>query len=215
MRYRTQSRVPMLVFASGFLAVAVAMTGCGGAKLANLWKDPDYPKAPMKHVLVVSITRDPLARRIWEDNMSEALREYSVKTVSSYSLFPSELPDTQQVVEAVRRDGYDGVVVLRRLPTETSTQYVPGYTTTRPVTMMDHWSGAYYTHYEEVYRPGYTETEEVVRHQVDVWSTLDGGRMVWCGSTRNMNPSSIDNVREEVTALIVPELVKTGVIVKP
>jgi hypothetical protein len=196
-------------------ALACLAGGCSSSELANLWKDPEFPKEPIRNVLVVALKQDALKRRLWEDGFADALQKQGVQTTASYRLFPSALPDTQQVVDVVRERGYDGVIVVHKLDTETSTRYVEGYVATRPVTAVSHWSGAYYTYYEDVYRPGYTETERVVRYQVDVWSTLEGGRLVWSGTSRTLNPSSGDQVRTEITGLIVPELSRKRVIPRP
>ena len=76
-----------------------------------------------------------------------------------------------------------------------------------PVDRYNPWTGFYHTYYHEVYAPGYTETERLVRYQIDVWSTEgQGGRLVWSGTTSTIDPSSGREVNREISKLIVPEL---------
>lgn len=190
-------------------------SGCSSSKLVNLWKDPERPRRPLANVLVVTLKRAPVARRLWEDTFKGALDDAGVRATPSYELFPAALPDTQQVADAVRKRGYDGVIVVHRLPSETHVQYVPGYATARPVHMGGRWPGVYHTYYVEVHRPGYREVQKVVRYQVDVWNTDEGGRLVWAGTTETLNPGKRGQVRREITKLIVPELAHKGVIGGP
>jgi hypothetical protein len=198
------------VFAS---LIAAAIAGCGSnAQLVNLWQDQEFTKKPMSSVLVMAMARDPVRRRMWEDSFANELERHGVKATPSYRLFPDALPDTEKVVETVKQEGYDGVIVTKMLPSETRTDYVPGYVTTVPVTRYSRWRSGYVTYYQDVYNPGYVETEKVVRHRTDVWSTDEDGHLVWSGTTEVFDPTSAQSVNEEVTKRIVPELAKQGII---
>src|SRR5690349_19105394 len=63
---RRASLVPALLVALGLSACASSVG------MVNLWKDPDYPKQPMTHVLVVAMKKDAGLRRIWEDGTCSA-----------------------------------------------------------------------------------------------------------------------------------------------
>ena len=194
------------------LGLASSSLGCASAKLVNLWKDPEYPKAPLQNLLVVAVRKEPAKRRLYEDALVAGFRDKGIAATPSYRQFREVLPDTNMMREAVRARGYDGVVVTTKLPTETNTRFVPGYVTTVPVTRHDPWTGYYHTHWARVQHPGYVERERVVRYQVDVWSTEQGGSMVWTGTTESFDPSSTAEVTRHVGSLVVPELVKQGIV---
>jgi len=199
------------------LAIAtLAFAGACAANstLTNLWKDPEYPREPMRNVFVVVVKRDAAVRRIWEDGFTREFEKRGVTATPSYRLFPDAPPDTEQVIRAVRDQGADGVVEVHRLPTQTTDRYVPGYATSVPVYRYNPWTGVYYTHYREIYEPGYVETAQVVRYQVNVWSVETNGGLVWTGTTETVDPSSTQSVNRQVSRLIVPELARKGVIQK-
>lgn len=187
------------------VTLAVTITACAGSELVNLWKDPVYPEKPMTNMLVIALEQDPARRRMWEDRFATQLVKRGVTPTASYRLFEA-LPDTQQVIDAVRDKSFDGVLVTRKLQTQAETRYVPGYTTTEPVTVRSPWSGWYGTYYQDVHHPGYAETDSVVSYETHVWSTKNGGRMVWAGTSQTVNPSSSEEVNREISKLIVPEL---------
>lgn len=198
------------------LVAAIALVILGGcsssAKLVNMWRDPQAPQTPLKSSLVVVMKKDAALRRLWEDGLASELVAHGVQATPSYRLFETDVPDTQQVIDAVRAQGFDGVLVTHKLDTELETNYVPGYVTTQPVTVSNPWTGAYRTYYERVHVPGYTETDQVVRYQTDLWTTQPEGRMIWTGTTESINPTSSDAVNRDLVHTIVPELAKQGFI---
>lgn len=201
-----------LVLGTALGGLLAGSLGCGSSQLVNLWRDPEYPKAPLDNLLVVALRKEPVKRRLYEDALVKSFQDKGIAATPSYREFRDALPDTNQVREAVRARGFDGVVVAAKLSTETNTRYVPGYVTTTPVTRRDPWSGYYYTRWAQVEHPGYVEQERVVRYQVDVWSTDQGGTMVWTGTTESFDPSSSDEVTRNVSNLVVPELLKQGIV---
>ena len=203
-----------LILASSCLAASV-LGGCtGGTQLVEMWKDPTATSAPIQKMLVVAVMRDPLSRRIWEDGFVSQLEKRGVTATPSYDRFPNQAPDTLQLEGLVQERGYDGVLFTHRQGTSTQTTYVPGYTRLEPVWVRSRWSLNYTTYYREVYEPGYTETDKIVRHRVDVWSTRDDWRLVWSGTTESVNPTSSRDVNRQIAKLIVPELLNQGVIAR-
>jgi hypothetical protein len=197
-------------------AAAAILGGCSGSgtQLVNMWRDPTASATPLHRVLVVAVRNDPVKRRIWEDGFVAGLAKHGVEATPSYQLFPNAVPDTDAVVGAVREHNFDGVLVTHRLPTTTQQTYVPGYSRLEPVWVRSRWYGTYHAYWQEVHEPGYVETDQVVRNQVDVWNTADDGRLIWSGTTESINPGSSAEVNSAITKLIVPELLAQGVIAR-
>lgn len=81
-----------------------------------------------------------------------------------------------------------------------------------PATRFDRLSRSYYTVYRQVQDSGYVETDKLVRHEIDVWTTTEGGRMVWSGTGEILDPASGQEIRSEITGLIIPELARQAII---
>lgn len=209
--------------------LSMALSACSSSQLVNMWKDPVHPKAPIDKMFVVGFRTDAARRRFIEDAVVKELTRVGLTAVPSYQAFAAALPDTQQVKDIAKRDGYNGVVVVMPLGTETRETYVPGYVTTAPAPYYGGYGyggygyggyggaygyGGYYAPaYTTVYQPGYVEQDQIVRVRIDVWSSDGSGIMVWSGTTESINPSSTDQLRKEIMQLVVPELRKSGVIV--
>lgn len=190
---------------------AVIFGGCSASQMVNMWKDPVLPKAPIDNVLVIALAKEQANRRLWEDAVVEELQANGARGTQSYDLYPNAAPDTLQVAQAVQEHHYGGVIVMHRLGTRQVARLVPGYVTAAPYWYgshcdYNHWGAYYHPYHAMVYSPGYIVTDREVRYQIDVWTSEDNGRLVWTGTTATINPSSAQQVRYEVSRLLVQEL---------
>lgn len=206
--------IPLQVIILATIALLASVDlGCTSSRLTNIWRDSEFRSPPMSNMLITAAKKDPVNRRLWEDEIAATLSARGVTSVPSYRLFADSLPDADQVGAAVRDKKFDGVLFIRRLPTEISTNYVPGPIKREQVTQYDERTQTYSTFYRDVQQSGYTDSSKVVRHEVSVFSTqVEGGRLIWAGTGEMINPSSKEEVRNEITGLIVPELVRQGII---
>jgi len=199
-----------------FVLVALLVSiisGCTSSRLTNVWKDPELLGPPMTNMLVVAGKNNPVNRRLWEDEIVSALAEHGVSSTPSYRLFPDSIPNPDQVAASVADKKFDGVMFVRRLPTQLSTVDIPGTVTHEKVTQFDQRTQTYSTFYRDVQQPGYTDTNRVVRHEVMVFTPQkETGHLVWSGTGEMINPASRDAVRSEITGLVIPELANQGII---
>ena len=194
------------------LALLVSGAGCAAnSEMADVWKDPTYKSGAAHNVLVVVLRKDPARRRMWEDAFTQDLSARGVTATASYRLFPDAAPDTQAVIAAVQKNGYDAVIANSRLTPETHTTYVPGVIRETPTTVQDYF-GRYQTHWITVQDSGYTETDQVHRFQTDLWTTHDPARMIWSGRFETLEAPSSQAITVAVSKQIMPTLEKQGLV---
>jgi hypothetical protein len=200
------------------LLVVLASTvlgGCSKTNLTNLYKDPDYPSAPLTNVIVVAVERNEDLRRMWEMAIAAEFQAHGILATPSYQIFPTSLPDSQQVRVVIGRDDMNGAVVTHRLAVTQTGDFGGGYDKQTTMARQDYWSGWYHSYYQTVMLGAPPlDKEKKGRYQLDVWSALDGGKFVWTGSTVEIDPTSVEKLREEVAGQLVPELQRAGVIPK-
>lgn len=191
------------------LAIALAASGCaGGSAMTNMWNDTAFTARPVNNVFVVALRKDSVRRRMWEDAFVSELKSRGITATASYTMFP-DVPDTDQVIQAVRDKGFGAVLANERLDPATDTQVIPGYLTKEPVTRYNPWTNTYHTYLHDVMTPDRVETTKIQRFRTDVWSQ---GQLVWSGTlevTEAPNPGVID---ENVRKRIVPELEKINLV---
>jgi hypothetical protein len=206
--------VPTRLLLLVVLASAV-LGGCSKTNLTNLYKDPDYPSQPLDNLLVVAVERNEDLRRMWEQAVAAEFQAHGILATPSYQVFPTSLPDSQQVRVVIGRDNMNGAVVTHRLAVTQTGGFGGGYDKQTTMARQDYWSGWYHSYYQTVMLGAVPpEKEKKGRYQLDVWSARDGGKFVWTGSTVEIDPTSVDKLREEVAGQLVPELQRAGVVPK-
>lgn len=203
-----------MLFAAGelFCCSFVLMAGCASSELVDVWSDSAFHAPALNRILVMSISRNAVQRRIWEDAFSTGLARHDVAATPSYREFPDAAPDTTQVEQIVRSNNYDGVLVIRRLPSETTTQYLQGYMTKEQDMRYDRRRDRFITYYRDIEHGGYVDSQKVDIRTIDVWATKDEGQMIWSATSKTPEPNSAQAIRPEIVNLVMSELTKQGVI---
>jgi hypothetical protein len=194
------------------LSVLAQLGGCASSSLADVWHDPAYQAPQLRTMLVISVRRDATKRRIWEDAFTAELAEHGVAATSSYSLFADAPPDSDQAMATVQANGFEGIMVIRRLPTETSTWHVKGYTTSQQQVRYSRYWQQYRTYYSYIDHPGYTDSQTVDIRSIDVTTTGTEGRLIWSATSRTPDPGSVTGVQKGIASLAIAGLARRGII---
>jgi hypothetical protein len=197
---------------SFFVVLSTIGCGCTSSHLTNVWRDPDFKNGSMKSMLVVAAKLNPLNRHIWEDGLVAQLSAHGVTSVPSYSLFADSIPNPDQVGEPVVTERFDGILFVRSLPKEISVNYELGDVESVPVTGYSKGTRTYYPFYQAVQEPGYTDTSIIVRQELSVFATRPSVILAWTGTGEITNPRTRDAVRGEIIRLIIPELLRQGIL---
>ena len=188
------------------------MAGCASSELVDIWSDSSFQPPSLNKMLVISVIRNSAQRRMWEDAFSTELSKHGVAVTPSYRLFPDAVPDTNQVMSIVQSNNFDGVLVTRRLPPETNTQYVQGYVTNEQNMRYDRRRDRFVTYYQEIDHAGYVDSQKVDIRTIDVWATRNEGQLIWSATSNTPEPNSVQEVRPEIVKLVMSELTQHGII---
>jgi hypothetical protein len=199
--------------AAAALGCAISlMCGCASSRLVDVWHDPSFQATPLEKILVIAVGKDATKRRIWEDAFASELVKQGMAATSSYSLFPVSPPDTNQAKATVESNGFDGILVVLRLPTETNRQYVQGYSTEAQFLRYSTYWQRYITYYQEIDHPGYIDSQTVAIRAIDVTTTGNNGKLVWSAKSRTPDPLSVTDIQRGIAGLVVSELAHQGII---
>lgn len=208
--------------ALGFLMSLVF--GCAPSSLVDKWHDPSYQGPPLAKVLVIAVRKDATKRHMWEDAFADELAKHGAAATSSYALFPDAPPDTNQIIAAVLANGFDGFLVILRLPTERNEKIVQGYTSLERDTRNGPHSRPYYinyygsywqryhTYFREIEHPGYIDSQTVAIRAIDVTTTGSNGRLVWSAMSRTPDPGSVSQAQLGIAGLVMAELAKRRIV---
>ena len=186
--------------------------GCASSRLATTWHTTQYTASPLAAILVISVGKNPVQRRIWEDAFANELAQHGVAATSSHRLFPAAPPDTHQVIAAVHESGFDGILAILRLPTERNKRYNRGYTSIDQDELKGSYWQRYRTYYSETEHPAYIDSQKVDIRAIDVTATANGGQLIWSTMSRTTDPDSVIDVQQVIASLVVSELVRQSII---
>lgn len=184
--------------------------GCISSTLVNKWTNPSFLDAPLQKILVIAVKKDATRRRIWEDAFTGELNRQGVTATSSYQLFPDTPPDTDQVITAVKDKGFDGIIAILILPTETIKEFYPGYTAyvqnARYIPYYESYWQRYRTYYRIIEHPGFIDSQAVDFRAIDVSTTANGIRLIWSATSRTPDPAEVTDVQKGIVHLVLDEL---------
>src|SRR4051794_24831134 len=169
--------------------ILVFVVGCGpSTKIEKTWTDPSFTPGTVnnyKKVLVMGLLKDESTRRIAEDKMVAAFK--NVQAIQSYSYLQPTDTVRNMVEDRLKKDGFDGVVVMRLANVDKSTSYVPGTT----------YGGWYGYRYGGMYgSPGYYQEDKTYYIETNLYS-LDQNKLLWSGTTSSLNPGKVDKALDE------------------
>ena len=180
--------------------IAVLLASCASTQtsVTQLWKAP-IVAAPMRSVIVFGANLDEANRRALEDAYVRALSAHGVDAKPSYALFPGEPPPREQAQEAVKKAGFDGILVSRLRSVREKQTYQPG----------DYgggfWSG-YYGSGWGYWSPGYVQTDELVAYDTTLWDARASDKLDFALTTQTKNPSSDKDSVRSLTKTVVKAL---------
>jgi hypothetical protein len=198
------------------LATAVlALTSCASTELNAQWVNPQAgSRLPVKSVMVMSVSRDATARRVYEDSMVAQLGTRGVKAVQSYKSLPADGPSEQQAIQAALKDaGADAVLISRTISVTNEVRVSPGYVAGPP------WGfgwGGFYGYYHGFWSAAYAIPPSVYTVQNVLVDTrlfdVKDYTVLWSGSSTTVPTGSMQKTIEQFASTISAALARDKVI---
>ena len=156
---------------------------------------------------MIGVGEDDGTRRLFEDTFARALADQGTRAQSSWGVLPqSERLTEEQIRGAIEGGSFDGVLITRLLGVDQSEEYVPPTTHTVPTTYHGYgYYGYYGASYAVVHEPGYFKTNTTFRLETNLYSVATGD-LVWSGQSETLNPESLTEVIDSMTAAVAKKL---------
>jgi hypothetical protein len=201
-----------IVLAARFVLLggaALLLSACASTQFNAQWLNPEAGgRLPVKNVLVIGISRDTTARRVYEDTMVAQLTARGVKAQPSYRSLPDDGPAAQPAIErAVRDAGADAVLISRTVSVTSEVRISPGMVMGPPYGFG--WGG-FYGYYHGMWASAYAIPPSVYTVQNVVVDTrlFDAKDFVvlWSGSSTTTPTTSMQTTIAEFATSLVTAL---------
>lgn len=197
-------------------------SGCASTRFTSEWRANDYAGPAFRKLLVVGVSRDPIARRVFEDRLVAELVGRGVAATPSYVLAPEDGELDRAVLEKlVAVSGADGILTTRLVQVARQTTYYPGAYPYAPYAAPTY---GFYRYYPYAYRGawlGYAYAPpQVVQYEVVTLETrlFDAPRqiLIWGATSQTFAPTDVQRAAGELGRLVIAALAAARLIeVKP
>jgi hypothetical protein len=201
---------PLVLAARLLLAgAALLLSACASTQFNAQWLNPEASsRLPVRNVLVMGISRDTTARRVYEDTMVAQLAARGVKAQPSYRSLPDDGPAAQPAIEAaVREAGADAVLISRTVSVTSEVRVSPGMVMGPPFGLG--WGG-FYGYYHGMWSSAYVMPPSVYTVQNVVVDTrlfdAKDFMVLWSGSSTTTPTSSMQATIADFATILVTEL---------
>ncbi len=192
-----------------FLAATAILASCSGTSttIPIAWRNPALEATAFKKVFVIGVGENEAGRRLFEDTFAKALSEQGTAAQASWGLLPQSTRLTEEQIRgAIDGGSFDGIVISRLLSVDQQQQYVPPSSYAVPTASYGYgYYGYYGTSYAVVHEPGYYKTNTTFRVETNLYSAATAA-LVWSGQSETLNPESLDDVIDSMTAAVAKRL---------
>jgi len=185
----------------GMLGLLLMGSGCSNTRMESSWTNPEIKNLNFKKVVAIAAVDNIGMRRTAEDEMVRSLE--GVSGVASYRILGDKVPkDSAALRQFLTQQGFDGAVLLQVQGVDTEYNYAPQPTPT--VGLYGYYDTGYYG-------TGMYVPTRVVRVQTNIFDVASG-KLVWSGTSRTSDPSSIKSLVDSVGDEARKDLQKQGLL---
>lgn len=197
----------------GYLTIiAMLLTACATTQLNTVWKDPNYQARPAK-IMVIGVARNPINRRLFEDEFVSQLKARGTDAIASYTVLPDRQQDDHVAIAAkVKELGADTILITRLVSKKIVQTYVPG-TAYFPPPYYGSWPDYYGYGYNYMYTPGYIAEDEYAVIETNLYEARSD-KLVWAASSETGISDSDLGVIHGYIAVMVKNMIGLGLLGK-
>ncbi|MCK0109460.1 hypothetical protein MWU58_09155 [Flavobacteriaceae bacterium S0825] len=193
-----------------YIVVVLLLTSCSAAKMTDTWVNKEYTNYQPKKVLIVGLTDNLIARKMFEEQLKTELINRGIDAVESYDVFKptfTSLKQTEEDIEnevkRISNEGFDAILISAVKGIEEKVSY-SGDTYRRDY----YWRrfGRYYYLVQDVYLiEGYYNKYDIYHIEASLYNLKENNdkSLVWVASYDIVDPKRINTtVTNYVTAII-------------
>jgi len=193
-----------------YIVVLLLLTGCSTARMTDTWVNKEYANYQPKKVLIVGLTDNLIARKMFEEQLKTKLTNRGIEAVESYDIFKPTFTNLKQTEEDIEKEvkrisneGFDAILISAVKGVDEKMSY-SGDTYRRDY----YWRrfGRYYYLVQDVYFiEGYYNKYEIYHIEASLYNLKENNdkSLVWVASYDIVDPKRINTtVTNYVTAII-------------
>lgn len=192
------------------ILIAMLLAACASTQLNAVWKDPGYQTRPAR-IMVVGVARNPINRRIFEDEFVLQLKARGTDAIASYTILSDKQQGDREAIAAkVKELGADTILITRLVSKKIVQTYVPA-TPYFPPPYYGSWPDYYGYGYHYMYTPGYIVEDEYAVMETNLYEAKSD-KLVWAASSETGIGGSDQGVIQGYIAVMVKNMIGLGLL---
>jgi hypothetical protein len=194
------------------MLIVLLVTACASTQLTAVWKDPSYQSRPTK-IMVVGVAKNPVNRRLFEDEFVRQLKSRGTDAIASYTVLPDKQQgDQEAIAKKVAELRADTVLITRLVSKKTVQVYVPG-TPYYPPPYYGSWPDYYGYGYRQMYTPGYIAEDEYAVIETNLYEAKSD-KLIWAASSETGIGDTDQNLIQSYIGVMVKNMIGLGLLGK-
>lgn len=201
--------------------LVLLLASCSSTRFVDSWKNNEVTVFSPKKLLVIGITDNLTARKIFEEELRLAFIRKGINAFESTEIIDESFLDTkrseeeiQEMTDEIIEQGFDAVAITAIKGVDDKVDYRSDYYDIRYG-----WYrfGRYWYLYQDVYHtPGYYSQYKVYHVETAVYDLLgeENQALVWVGSFDIMDPTSITITVDDYVERIIKQMERDGLLLK-
>lgn len=201
------------------ILIMLLLLNCSTTRLVDSWYNNTYKTYTPKKVLVVGLTDNLIARKMFEDRLASEFKNRNINAIQSYDIFQTTFINEKQTeeniqkeVDRISKNGFDAVLISAVKGVNEKIVY-----STDIYGNNSYWRrfGRYYYIYQDVYfDPGYYEKYNIYNIEATLYDLKESEHksLVWVASYKMVDPKSVDKSVKDYVKEIITSLEKESII---
>lgn len=199
----------------------VILSGCSTIRVVDSWKNEDVLFFKPKKLLVVGITNNLTARKIFESSLKEEFLKRNINAYESSEVIEFSFTDSKKTEEEINsmtkelsQMGFDAIIISAVRGVDDKRTVSRGY-----YTVDYRWRrfGRYYYRFQDIYyNPGYYDDYKVYHVETSIYNINedDDKSLIWVGALDLVDPQDISKTVDGYVTAIITKLETEGLITK-
>ena len=203
------------------IVALIVIAGCSSTRFLVSWKNPEITSFNPTKVLVIGISDNLTARKIFEQDFKNALVSRNINAIESNTIlneaFTSSKKSEEDIDEMIRKiskDGFDAVIITAIKGVEKQKSYYDNY----PMVgySLSRFGGYYYWYQDIFYTPKYYETYNVYHLETSIYNlnSSEYKSLVWVGSFNIVNPETVSKTVKDYVERTINQLEDENLLIK-
>lgn len=201
--------------------IYLLILSCSSNRFVDSWRNKEVLTFRPNKLLVIGMTDNQTARRIFEEELRRAFVVRNINAVESTNILDSEFSKSKKseseiddMIKTISKQGFDAVVISTVKGVEKRRNYYDNYNA-----LGYRWSrfGKYYFWYQDIYyTPHYYDVYKIYHVETSIYyiNQQDNKSLVWVGALDLVNPQTITETINKYVSKVIKELENEKLITK-